>query len=178
MSKKVLVISSSPRKNGNSDTLCDQFIRGATDAGHIAEKVFLSDKKIGYCIACCTCITESKCSQNDDMGEIIGKLIDCDVLVLATPVYFYCMSAQLKTFIDRIMPRYMEIKNKKIYFILTAADTKVASVYETLVSLRGFIKTLPDSEEKGSVHGLGMWDMGDALDSHKMVEAYKMGKTL
>jgi multimeric flavodoxin WrbA len=123
MTKKVLVLSSSPRRGGNSDLLCDQFILGAQTAGHEAEKIFLKDKKINYCTGCGTCIDRGKsCTQNDDMSEILEKMVTSDVIVMATPVYFYTMCAQMKTLIDRTCSRYTEISNKEFYFILTAAD--------------------------------------------------------
>ena len=87
MNKKVLVISASPRKGGNSDTLCDQFILGAKESGNQTEKIFLRDKKIGYCVACDQCHkNDGVCSQKDDMAQILEKMIDSDVIVMATPV--------------------------------------------------------------------------------------------
>src|SRR5208283_586389 len=112
MIKRVLVLSASPRRGGNSDLLCEQFVKGAEEAGHQAEKIFLKDKKINYCTGCGTCIDRGKgCSQKDDMAEILDKMVTSDVIVMATPVYFYTMSAQLKTFIDRTCARYTEINN-------------------------------------------------------------------
>lgn len=122
MSKNVLVISASPRKGGNSDTLCDEFIRGAQESGNQAEKIFLASKNIKYCIGCGVCNTTHRCVQKDDMAEILDKMVEADVIVLATPVYFYTMDAQMKTLIDRTVPRYTEIQNKDFYFIVAAAD--------------------------------------------------------
>ena len=86
MSKNVLVISASPRKGGNSDTLCDEFIRGAQESGNQAEKIFLASKNIKYCIGCGVCNTTHRCVQKDDMAEILDKMVEADVIVLATPV--------------------------------------------------------------------------------------------
>ncbi|WP_370574021.1 flavodoxin family protein [Methanomethylovorans sp.] len=92
MSKKVLVLSASPRKGGNSDVLCDQFMLGAEEAGNQVDKIFLRDKAIGYCIGCGTCfITKKNCSIKDDMDDILDKMIAADVIVMATPV---CTSTQ------------------------------------------------------------------------------------
>ena len=96
MSKKVLIISASPRKGGNSDALCDQFLLGAKEAGHNVEKVFLRDHKINYCLGCGVCNNTHVCVQKDDMKGLLDKMVDADVIVLATPVYFYTMDAQLK----------------------------------------------------------------------------------
>jgi multimeric flavodoxin WrbA len=115
MSKKVLILSASPRKGGNSDTLCDEFLRGARDAGHEAEKVFLRDRKINYCTGCGVCNSTHQCVQKDDMADVLDKMVSADVIVMATPVYFYTMDAQMKTLIDRTVPRYTEISNKDFY---------------------------------------------------------------
>ena len=124
MSKKVLILSASPRKGGNSDLLCDQFMLGAKEAGNQAEKIFLRDKEIGYCIGCGSCFASHECVQTDDMDEVLEKMIAAEVIVMATPVYFYLMAAQMKTLIDRTCPRYAEISNKEIYFIVAAADSR------------------------------------------------------
>ena len=121
MSKKVLILSASPRKGGNSDLLCDQFAKGAEEAGHQVEKLRVQEKKIAPCLACYGCRNTGVCVQKDDMAEILEKMAKADVLVLATPVYFYSMDGQLKTLIDRTLPRYTEIRDKEVYFIATAA---------------------------------------------------------
>ena len=127
MMKQILLISSSPRRGGNSDLLCDEFLRGARDAGHSAEKIFLADKTIHYCTGCGACANATRpCVQKDDVADILEKMVAADVLVLATPVYFYTMCAQLKTLIDRSCPRYTAISNKEFYFILTAADIRTS----------------------------------------------------
>lgn len=88
MKKKLLMLLSSPRKGGNSDLLCDQFLLGAQEAGNQVEKIFLKDKKIGYCTGCGSCYNSHKCVQKDDMTEILEKMIAADVIVMATPIYF------------------------------------------------------------------------------------------
>jgi multimeric flavodoxin WrbA len=89
MIKNVLVVSSSPRKGGNSDVLCDQFILGAQSGGHHAEKIFLKEKNINYCTGCGTCFNgDKRCPQKDDMEDILQKMISADVIVFATPIYF------------------------------------------------------------------------------------------
>ena len=98
--KKVLILSGSPRKGGNSDILCQQFAKGAAEAGNEVEIVRVADKKIAPCKACYYCRThEGECAIKDDMAEVLQKMIDADVIVLATPVYFYSMDGQMKTVI-------------------------------------------------------------------------------
>lgn len=177
MSKKVLLISASPRKGGNSDTLCDEFIRGAREAGNEAEKVFLRDKKIGYCTGCGACNSTHKCMLQDDMPGILDKMVRADVIALATPVYFYMMDGQMKTLIDRTVPRYTEISNKDFYFIIAAADTDQSMMKRTIEGFRGFTEDcLPNSHEKGIIYGTAVWRVGEINNSPAMRQAYEMGK--
>lgn len=177
MSKKVLVLCGSPRKGGNSDLLSDEFIRGAQEAGHLTEKIRVADQKINYCIACENCTRNpGQCVWPDDMKGILEKMIAADVIVLATPVYFYSLSAQLKTLMDRTVARYTEIKNKEFYLIVSAADEEKANMDRTLETMRGFMDCLDGSEEKGIIYGVGAWKMGDIKDSPALKEAYEMGR--
>lgn len=97
MNKKVRIISSSPRRGGNSETLAAAFAEGAQAAGHQVETVYLREKQIGYCKGCFACHELGHCVLRDDAAAIIAKMHDADVLVFATPVYYYCVSGQLKT---------------------------------------------------------------------------------
>ncbi len=138
MSKKVLVLSASPRKGGNSDLLCDQFMLGAEEAGRTAEKIFLRDKEINYCTGCGACYNmENRAAQKDDMAEILEKMLAADAIVMATPVYFYTMNGQMKTLIDRTCSRYTEISDKDFYFIATAADDSKQAMERTLGRIPG-----------------------------------------
>ena len=87
MSKKVLILSSSPRKGGNSETLAAAFAKGAQEAGHQVETVHLREKKYGFCKGCFACLKTGHCVIKDDAVEIAAKMHDADVLVFATPVY-------------------------------------------------------------------------------------------
>lgn len=177
--KKILILSSSPRKGGNSDTLCDAFLRGATGAGHFAEKIFLRDKTINYCTGCSTCSLYHKpCPQQDDMAEILEKMVAADVIVMATPVYFYTMSAQMKTLIDRCCGRYTEMANKAFYFILTAAENDRTKMERTVDTFRGFLDCLDGAVIKGVVYGLGVWHTGEIKGNPALVEAYETGNRI
>ena len=179
MSKKVLILSSSPRKGGNSDVLCDEFLRGVKESGNKVEKIVLKDKDIHNCIACDSCKNNNgKCIWMDDMAEILDKMIEADVITMATPVYFYTMCAQMKTLIDRTVARYTEIKNKEFYFIITAADYEEENLERTLESFRGFTDCLSGAEEKGVLYGTGVWKKGEVEGSNLMKQAYEMGKNI
>ena len=176
MSKKVLLISASPRKGGNSDILCDEFMRGAGEAGHDTDKIRLSEKKINYCTGCCTCIGKpGACVQKDDMNDIFKKILAADVIVLATPVYFHAMNGQLKTFIDRTCPIYAEIQNKDMYYIVSAAGGKLP-VDRAVQSLKVFTNCLCDIREKGAISITGVWDAGGVKGTPSIAQAYAMGK--
>lgn len=178
MSKNILVLSGSPRKEGNSDILCDQFVMGAKESGNEVEKIFISNKKIGYCTGCYACEKTGKCAQKDDMADILEKMIKADVIVMATPVYFYSLDAQVKTLIDRTVARYTEINNKEFYFIATAAVNSKAALERTIECFRGFTDCLEGAKEKGIIYGTGAWEKGDIKSSDAMNEAYEMGKNI
>ena len=175
MKKRILLLSSSPRRHGNSDRLCDEFLRGAREAGHDAEKISLRDCRIGYCTGCGVCYDTRTCPQRDDAAQIVGKMIAADVIVLATPVYFYTLSAQMKTLIDRCCARYLEMKGKEFYFILTAAEESVPMMERTVECFRGLLDCLEDPREKGVVYGVGAWRAGDIEGMPAMDEAYALG---
>jgi len=175
MAKQVLILSSSPRKGGNSDTLCDQFLAGALKGGHTAEKVFLRDKHIQFCTGCGACFKSGKCSQKDDMKDVLEQMVRADVIVMATPVYFYTMAAQMKLLIDRCCARYQEISGKEFYFIVAAADGSKKAMHRTLEGFRGFTSCLDGAQEKGVVYGTGAWEVGAIQGSTALKEAYQMG---
>lgn len=175
--KNVLILSASPRKGGNSDLLCDQFLAGAREAGHRAEKIFLRDKKINYCLGCGVCNTTHCCVQKDDMKDVLDKMVQADVIVLATPVYFYTMDAQMKTLIDRTVPRYTEISGKAFYFIVSAADNSQKNMQKTIDGFRGFTEDcLEGAQEKDIIYGVGAWQAGEIKDTPAFKQAYDAGK--
>ena len=105
---KILSVNGSPHKEkGNTYTIVRAFLEGAREQGaEIIDEVFLQDKNIGYCLGCfmCWAKTPGQCIQKDDMKEIIQKVLKADVLLLSTPVYIDGVSAQTKTFLDRLIP--------------------------------------------------------------------------
>lgn len=175
MNKKILILSGSPRKNGNSDILCEQFAKGAAEAGNHIEKIYIQDLKIGGCRACYGCRKTRECVQKDDMADLLNKMVMADVIVLATPVYFYSMDGQMKIMIDRTLPRYTEIANKDFYFIATAAAGKRA-MERTMDSLRGFTDCLPGAKVKGMIYGEGVYQKGEVLETRAMKEAFGAGR--
>ena len=177
MSKKVLILSGSPRKGGNSDLLCDDFLRGAQESGNQVEKVFLRSKKVAPCNACYYCKNSGgKCAIPDDMAEILDKMQAADVIVMASPVYFYSIGAQMKAVIDRSVARWTNIPNKEFYYIMTAAEDSDTVMDCTLECFRGFAACLDGAQEKGVIYGKGVYEAGAIKGLPAMREAYEMGK--
>ncbi len=179
MTKKILILSASPRKNGNSAMLCEQFALGAQETGHSCETIHIPSQKIRYCTGCGTCfLGEKSCPQKDDMPVILEKMIQADVIVMATPVYFYTMNGQMKTLIDRCCARYREIQNKEFYFIATAAENTRAAIERVFLEFRGFTDCLENPQEKGLVYGMGAWEKGDIVNTPAYAEAFALGKSV
>lgn len=179
MSKKVLIISGSPRIGGNTDSLCMQFELGAKESGNIVEKVYLRKSEIGNCLGCGVCQGNGgTCIIKDDMNSILDKMMDVDVIVMATPVYYSAMYGKMKTLIDRTFPKFRELKNKEFYFISTALSSSEEVMQDVISGFRRFIFFLPGSVEKGSVLN-GYAEGIESVKSHKTYqEAYEMGKNI
>ena len=174
-----MILSGSPRKGGNSDILCDEFAQGAQEAGNEVEKIRVASNNIHPCSACYYCRDHGgACVYKDDMAEILQKMIDADVLVLASPVYFYSIDAQLKAVIDRTVARWLEVKNKEFYYIVTMADEAKPSADTTLACFRGYAECVEDAVEKGVIIGSGVYEPGNVKNTPAMERAYKMGKNV
>jgi multimeric flavodoxin WrbA len=106
MAKKIMVLSGSPRKNGNTNTVVQWFAEGAKDAGATVEVIDITKlkSKFGGCIACMGCQKSDKyeCVVDDDVKPVLARIPDADVLVFATPTYFFGPTAQMKSMLDRM----------------------------------------------------------------------------
>lgn len=176
--KNILVLSSSPRKNGNSDILCEQFIKGAKESRHNnIEKVYISDMKINYCKGCGVCHTTGECVQKDGMEKLHEKMLKADVILFATPVYFYSMCGQMKVFIDRLVPIYTKLVNKEVYIIVTAWDSEKTNLNSTVEAIRGLTRDCMEGTiEKGVILGSGCAEKGEVEKTPAYLEAYEMGR--
>ena len=119
--KKVLIISTSPRKNSNSEALAEAFAKGAQEAGHETELISLRGKNISFCRGCFVCQEKLRCVIHDDADLICQKALKADILVFATPIYYYEMSGQLKTLLDRLNPLFPSDYSFNDVYLLTAA---------------------------------------------------------
>ncbi|HJD98296.1 flavodoxin family protein [Mailhella massiliensis] len=174
--KNILIISASPRKGGNSELLCEAFLKGALEAGHKGEIVRLHEHELHPCMGCEACQATHACVQKDGMAPLLEKLLAADVAVMATPVYFYSMSAQMKMFIDRTLPRYTDLSGKEFYFIAAAADSNKSALERTIDGFRGFTDCLEKAQEKGVLLAPGVWKKGDIAGSPAMEQAFAMGR--
>ncbi|MBQ7307121.1 MAG: flavodoxin family protein [Clostridia bacterium] len=173
--KNIVILSSSPRKNGNSDLLCQEFQKGALSKGHNVEYVRINDMNLGFCQGCYACNSTGKCFQQDGMNELCEKLVNADVIVFATPVYFYTMSAQLKTLIDRLVPVYTEI-HSDIYMIITAWDEDINNLELTAESIRGCTRDcFENCTEKDVLIVGGVYEKGEVKNNKAMEKAFLLG---
>ena len=177
---KVVVISASLRANSNSDILAQRLVQGAQDAGHQAELISLKGKTLNFCIGCLSCQKTQKCVINDDAVWIAEKVKDADTLVFATPIYYYEMSGQLKTLLDRMNPLYPSDYSFRRVYMLTVAAEDESYVPERAVSgLQGWVDCFEKAELTASLFCGGLSDPGDAAAKKEALDAaYQFGKEL
>ena len=176
----VLVISTSLRARSNSDVLTERLIAGARDAGHAVEHISLKGKEIKYCIGCLSCMKTQRCVQKDDAAGIAEKVKQADVLVFATPIYYYEMSGQMKTLLDRMNPLYgTDYRFRRVYLLSTAADSAPGTDERAVNGLQGWIECFERAEFGGSLFCGGLNEPGEAANSSDALErAYAFGKNL
>lgn len=175
--KNILIISSSYRLQGNSDLLADAFMKGAQANGNIVEKILLNDKQIQFCRGCLACQKSGKCIIQDDAIEIVEKMKNVDVIVFATPIYFYSMCGQLKTLLDRSNPAFIsDYKFRDIYLLTSAADEDQDCFVGTKQGLEGWISCFEKTQLKGIVSATGVTNVNDIKNKSAILqEAYTLG---
>ena len=174
---KVLVITTSLRTGSNSDRLSEDLIRGAKDAGHDVEHISLKGKEIKYCIGCLACQKTQKCVLKDDAIEIAEKVKEADTLVFATPIYYYEMSGQMKTLIDRMNAMYpLDYKFRDVYLLTTAAENEEETPKRAETGLTGWIDCYPKSRLAGTLFCGGVNEAREIEGNSKLREAFEMGK--
>ena len=178
--RKVLIISTSLRMNSNSDILAKECERGARDAGLDVEYVSLKGKEIKYCIGCMSCQKTNKCVLKDDVADIMAKVKEAEVIVYATPIYYYEMSGQMKTLLDRLNPLYTsDYKFRDIYMIATAADDGDTTFDKAYSGLSGWVDCFDKARLKGKVVAGGVDEAGSVNNFVDIKnKAYELGKNL
>lgn len=179
MSKKILVISTSPRKGGNSDRLADAFIQGAQEAGHTVEKIALRDQRLEFCKGCLSCVKTQRCVIKDDAAAIVSAMGAADVLVFATPVYYYGMSGQMKTMLDRANPLFSaDYRFRDVYLLATAAEAEDHTVDGTVTGLQGWIDCFEKARLAGTVFAGGVTAVGEIQGHEALEKARAMGAAI
>ena len=159
--KKVIVISTSLRRGSNSDMLADQFIEGAKAVGNDVEKISLVGKTIQFCKGCFGCQKLGRCVINDDVNDIMEKVLKADVICWATPIYYYEMSGQMKTLIDRLNGMYEQ-------------DYQ----FRAEAGLTGWLDCYPKSRLAGTLFCGGVNGAREIEGNPKLHVAYELGKRL
>ena len=179
MSKRVLIISSSPRKGGNSETLAAAFAKGAQAAGHQVETIYLREKQVGFCKGCFACLKLGHCVIKDDAVEIAAKMHDADVLVFATPVYYYCISGQLKTMLDRANSLFdTDYAFTKAYLLAAAAEAEPETVEGAEKAIQGWVDCFPRCQLVETIFAGGVNDIGEIAGHPALERAYQVGKEI
>ena len=177
--RRIVVLMGSPRKHGNTDLLVNAFIEGAKENNQV-EVVHVSDYKVSPCRGCNVCYMNENhaCAQKDDMKKIYLKLADADILVIASPVYFYGISAQLKTIIDRLhTPMRQQIAIKKTALLLVGA-AKIPELFDAIKMQYKLIDDFFHLENMGMVLANGVKEKGDILQSSALKEAVELGRKI
>lgn len=178
--KKVIVISTSLRPNSNSDLLAQEFARGAAEAGHDVETISLVGKKLAFCRGCLACQKLGRCVTDDDANPIAAKVKEADVVAFASPVYYYGMSGQMKTLLDRMNCLYpSDYRFRDIYLLASAAEDSPNAMFLITCGLDGWIECFEKSRLAGVVKGFGNEAPGDVKKhADQLAEAYEMGKNV
>ena len=178
--KNVLIVSSSLRGGSNSEILAHEAEKGAIEAGNNVEFLSLKGKEIKFCIGCLACQKTGKCVQKDDMTEMIAKVQNADVLIFATPIYYYEMSGQLKPFLDRCNPLYpQENKFKDVYLITSSYDDAKNASDIAANGLGGWVACFEQSRLAGVLAGGGLNEPKDAITNENLLhKAYELGKNV
>lgn len=179
MDKTVLIVSTSPRRGGNSDRLAQAFARGAECAGHRVKTVHLYDKTIGFCTGCLACQKTGRCVIHDDADVIAQRMRGAEVIVFATPIYYYEMCGQMKTMLDRANPLYAgDYAFREVYLLATAADAEESAMDGARKGLEGWVSCFERARLAGTVFGGGVEGVG-AIEGHPALEAaYAMGRAV
>ncbi|MCR5610422.1 MAG: flavodoxin family protein [Clostridiales bacterium] len=177
---KVLVITTSLRAKSNSDRLAEELMRGAAEAGHEVKHISLKDKAIGFCRGCLACQKTQRCVLRDDAVEIAEKVKNSDTLVLVTPIYYYEMSGQMKTLLDRLNPLFpSDYRFRNIYMLSVAAEDETYVPEKAVSGLQGWVDCFEKAELVGTLFCGGINDAGEAAQHQaKLEEAYEFGRRL
>lgn len=174
---KVVMITGSPHKNGTSARLAEEFCKGAQEAGHEVYRFDAAFRKVHPCIACEHCHnTDKGCVFQDAMEELNPQLLSADAVIFVSPIYYYGMTAQIKTVIDRFYANDEALHGpKKTALLLAFADEEMESAEGAIMSFRGMTGFL-EWENMGELAALGCTTPEDIEDTEFLRQAYEMGR--
>ena len=175
---RIIVLAGSPRKNGNTDRLAASFVRGASERNQV-EVVSVHDYDVKPCTGCNTCFTRAgnECVQKDDMPLIYGKLRQADTLIIASPVYFYGLSAQLKAVVDRLhTPMRDRFPIRRLGLILVGA-AELPELFDSILAQYRLVLNFFRLEDAGTVLVRGAKEMGDVTEED-LRRAYLLGQAI
>lgn len=177
---KILVITTSLRAKSNTDILAEELVKGARDAGNDVEVISLKGKEIRFCIGCLACQKTQRCIQKDDALAIADKVLKAETLVFVTPIYYYEMSGQMKTLLDRLNPLYSaDYQFRKVYMLSTAAEEEDFVPEKAVSGLQGWVDCFEKAELAGSLFCGGLNAPGEASGAdEKLRAAYDFGEKL
>ena len=177
--KKVVVISTSLRAGSNSQVLAEQFAAGAKAAGNEVEFITLRGKEIKFCVGCLACQKTGACVFKDDVPAIMESVLNADVVCWATPIYYYEMSGQMKTLIDRMNAMYpKDYRFRDIYLLATATEDEEYVPERVIEGLTGWIDCYPKSRLAASLFCGGV-PMPHSIDGNsKLQGAYELGENV
>lgn len=179
MSKRVLIVTASLRPNSNSDALAAAFAEGARTAGHTVESVSLKGKAIGFCTGCMACQKTERCVIRDDAAALAEKVGAADVVVFATPVYYYGLSGQLKTLLDRCNPLFpADYRFREIYLLATAADAEESAVEGSVRGMEGWVACFERARLAGTVFAGGVDAPGEIQGHPSLRVAADLGAAI
>ena len=176
---KVIVISTSLRPYSNSNALAEKFAEGARAAGHDVELISLRGKQIKFCIGCLACQKTGACVFKDDVPAIMESVLNADVICWATPIYYYEMSGQMKTLIDRMNAMYpKDYRFRHIYLLTTATEDEEQTPKRAESGLQGWIDCYEKASLKAHLFCGGVTAPGDITGNAKLEKAYELGKSV
>ena len=176
---KIILLERSPNRHGSSNMLAEHFKRGAEETGHSVEIIDTAHADIHPCTGCIHCGYEGPCVQKDDVENIRKKILDADMLVFVTPLYYYGMSAQLKTMIDRFCAFNSSIQRKHMKSaLLTAAWNSDDWTFEALEAHYKTLVRYLNLKDAGMVLGYGCGTPAMTERSIFPQQAYSLGKGL
>ena len=175
--KKVTVISTSLRAGSNSQMLAERFVEGAKAAGNEVEFITLRGKEIKFCVGCLVCQKTGACVFKDDVPAIMEQVLNADMVCWATPIYYYEMSGQMKTLIDRMNAMYpKDYRFRDVYLLATATEDEEHVPQRTVAGLTGWIDCYPKSRLAGTLFCGGVTMPRDIAGNAQLQQAYEMGK--